>query len=311
MAKELVKSIPQEITLAEMYALSKSNGTSSNLHNIRMRRSITTKFLEWLGKPIDETTHQDIILWRGEQEARNLKPATIYQRLSVLSSLFDFAIANGFAIYNPIAGLGSEWRKSIRPKPYSSEKVKSLSSQEVNRFLEAIDRDTEAGSRLYAQVMLMLMCGLRASEVCSITSENCNLDDDPPSIRTLCKGGIWVSFNLTSESAETIKDYLEVSGRDPKSQEPLFKNGSGPVTPHHLWREVKRVGKRAGIEGIYPHRFRHSFAQLYHESGASQPEVQGALGHRSAATTRIYLNNLAPRSAKAGRAIENVLRGKL
>ena len=55
------------------------------------------------------------------------------------------------------------------------------------------------------------------------------------------------------------------------------------------------------------HTFRHTFAQLYHESGASQPEVQGALGHKSGATTRIYLDHLAPRSAKAGRAVQKAI----
>lgn len=55
------------------------------------------------------------------------------------------------------------------------------------------------------------------------------------------------------------------------------------------------------------HTFRHTFAQLYHESGASEPEVQGALGHKSGATTRVYLEKLAPRSAKAGRAVQKAI----
>ena len=57
------------------------------------------------------------------------------------------------------------------------------------------------------------------------------------------------------------------------------------------------------------HTFRHTFAQLYHETGASQPEVQGALGHKSAATTRVYLDKLAPRSAKAGTAAQKAIEG--
>jgi len=81
-----------------------------------------------------------------------------------------------------------------------------------------------------------------------------------------------------------------------------------PLDPFYLWSQVKRIAQKVGLD-MNVHTFRHTFAQLYHESGASQPEVQGALGHKSGATTRLYLDRLAPRSARAGRAVQKVLEG--
>ena len=79
-----------------------------------------------------------------------------------------------------------------------------------------------------------------------------------------------------------------------------------PLDPYYLWKQVKRIAQKVSLD-MNVHTFRHTFAQIYHESGASQPEVQGALGHKSAATTRVYLDHLAPRSAKAGKAVQKAI----
>lgn len=312
---ELVRFKPQHPDIATLYALSKSNGTMTNQRNIKARRSVAAKFLRWLGKPIGEVNHQDVMLWRAEQEAKGLSHATIYQRLSIVSTLFEFAIANGLASHNPVAGLGSEWRKTTRPRPYSSEKVKALSPQEVQTFLAAIDRSTVQGARLYAMVLTMLHTGMRASEVCNILWKNTNLNNGVPTVRTRVKGGDFVTFELIEEVADSIRAYLRIAKRRPRRPHALFapvvkrrRNGQlyPPMRSYYLWTQVKAVAKRVGIE-MTTHTFRHTFAQLFHNAGASQPEVQGALGHKNAATTRVYLGKLAPRSRKAGLAVQKVL----
>ena len=50
----------------------------------------------------------------------------------------------------------------------------------------------------------------------------------------------------------------------------------------HQWRQTR---KRAGVEGIRYHDFRHAFASLLISAGCSVKAVSAALGHSSAATT--------------------------
>jgi len=163
--------------------------------------------------------------------------------------------------------------------------------------------------------MVMLHTGMRASEVCNILWKNTSLDDR--AVRTKVKGGHFVTFELTEEARDAIRDYLKTARRSPRGDHAFFapvtkrKKGGrtyGPLEPYYLWVQVKRIARKVGIE-MTVHSFRHTFAQIYHESGASQPEVQGALGHRNGATTRLYLDRLAPRSARAGRAIQEMLKG--
>ena len=300
--------------LPTMYALSKVNpNTATAKRNAGARRSVVYRFLEFVGKPIEEITPEDVEAYKSDLEARGYLASTIYQRISIISQFFQYATRKGLIPYSPVPG--GAWRNGFRPKPYSSEKVKALSPQEVKKFLDAIDRGTVQGARLYAMCLVMLHTGMRSSEVCNILWKNANLDGEPATVRTRVKGGEFVTFELTGEATEAIGDYLRIAQRRPKKPHALFcpiiKRRKGkklyqPLDPFYLWKQVKRIAKKVGLD-MTVHSFRHTFAQLYHQTGASQPEVQGALGHKSGATTRIYLDKLAPRSAKAGKAVQKAL----
>jgi len=276
--------------------------------NAKVRRSVVRRFLEFAGKPIDEITPEDVEAYKSHLEATGYAASTIYQRISIISQFFEYAISKALIRYNPVPK--GRWRNSFRPKPYSSEKVKALTPQDVKKFLEGIDRETGA------------------SEVCGILWKNTNLDGDPPTVRTRVKGGEYVTFELTEQATEAIREYLGTAKRRPRGPHALFapvtKRRKGkshrdprrrgrlyqPLDPYYLWKQVKRIAGKVGLD-MNVHTFRHTFAQLYHDTGASQPEVQGALGHKSAATTRIYLDKLAPRSAKAGKAVQRAIEGAL
>jgi len=291
MARELIEWEPQEMDITTAYALSKVNpNVATAKRNAKVRRSVVRAFLEFVGKPVEDVTPGDVEAYKSHLEATGYAASTIYQRISIISQFFEYAVEKGIIRYNPVPK--GRWRSSFKPKPYSSEKAKALSPQEVKRFLGAIDRETPQGARLYGMSLVMLHTGMRASEVCGI-----------------------VTFELTGQAAEAIREYLRISRRRPRGPHALFapvtKRRKGrklyqPLDPYYLWKQVKRIAGKVALD-MNVHTFRHTFAQLYHETGASQPEVQGALGHRSAATTRVYLDKLAPRSAKAGRAVQKAI----
>lgn len=302
--------------LASLYALAKTNPASRTVEKMaKTRRMVARRFLTWAGKRVEDITPQDVEAFRSEMEVQGYAKSTQYQRVSLLSQFFEYAVAQGLIDFNPVPK--GEWRKAFRPKPYGGETVKALSAEEVKAFFEAIDRETVGGARLFAMCRLMLETGMRAAEVGDIRWKNTRLANGIPTIRTKVKGGDWETFEITDEARADILHYLALSGRKPRGDQALFasipkrkKGGKRhqPLSPIYLWYQVKRIAGKVGLE-MSPHTFRHTFAQLYHESGASQPEVQGALGHKSGDATRIYLDHLAPRSRKAGKAIQQMLKG--
>lgn len=53
---------------------------------------------------------------------------------------------------------------------------------------------------------------------------------------------------------------------------------------------IRRIGKRAGVENVHPHRFRRTGATMALRTGMPITTVSKLLGHSSIETTQIYLD---------------------
>ena len=60
------------------------------------------------------------------------------------------------------------------------------------------------------------------------------------------------------------------------------------VGAHTLCVLLDRIGCRAGVVSVHPHRFRHTFATWAIESGAREIDVQMLLGHSDLTMTQRY-----------------------
>jgi integrase len=62
---------------------------------------------------------------------------------------------------------------------------------------------------------------------------------------------------------------------------------------------MKRYAQAAGIDDFHLHQTRHTFARILAEDSGSITETQdAALGHRSAATTRVYVQRISVKRDK-------------
>lgn len=315
--QELVKYRGQqeEMDLATAYALAKTNPSSRTVEKAAQTRRVQVrKFLEWVGKDVEDVTREDIEGYRAEMEAAGYAKATQYQRISLLSQFFEYAISQGIITHNPVRAIS---RNGFRPRPYSSEQTRGLAPEEVRAFFGAIDRETVTGARLFAMCRLMLECGLRAAEVCDISWRNTRLSEDEPTVRTKVKGGDWSTFPLSDQAVLDIRHYLTLAGRKPKAKDSLFtstgrkrrgKKNRG-LTPNLLWYQFKGVAEKAGVE-MSPHTLRHTHAQQAEVAGIPVREIQASLGHRSVETTLTYLDKLAPRSRRVGKAVQRAIWGE-
>jgi integrase len=68
---------------------------------------------------------------------------------------------------------------------------------------------------------------------------------------------------------------------------------SGQLTGHAFAKRLKLYARWAGLGDVHLHQTRHTFARWVSESTGSIIETQDALGHRHAATTRVYVQRVA------------------
>ncbi len=200
--------------------------------------------------------------------------------LSGLKSFFNFLLL-GDAIESSPAEL-------VEAPKFGRQLPDTLTTDDIDRILAAIDRTTVKGRRDSAMLELLYSCGLRVSELTSLRL--CDLFFGEGYIRVTGKGDKQRLVPVSNTARDKIQIYLEERGGSRSGEDAVFLNNRGTnLTRVMVFTVIRQAAMRAGIKKhISPHTFRHSFATHLLAGGASIRQVQEMLGHESITTTEIY-----------------------
>ncbi|WP_422003921.1 site-specific tyrosine recombinase XerD [Roseivirga pacifica] len=168
----------------------------------------------------------------------------------------------------------------------------TLSIEEIDRILGAIDHSTPEGMRNRAMLETLYSSGLRVSELIGL--KKANVLWEVGFLRVLGKGSKERLVPIGREAMKFIRMYEEEVRvhLDIKLGHEgfLFLNRRGAqLSRQMVFIVIKDLVAKAGIQKkISPHTFRHSFATHLIEGGADLRAVQEMLGHESITTTEIY-----------------------
>ena len=169
---------------------------------------------------------------------------------------------------------------------------KVLSPDMVDRLLAAPAREDRYPLRDRALLCLLYATGCRASEVCTITLRDIQLDEGY--CRCVGKGNKERMVSLNPVARAAVEAYLQHErskmARESEQGSPLLvSRGGGSLSRITVWKLVKRYAGRIGASRtISPHTLRHSFATHMLAGGAEIRALQELLGHASIRTTQIY-----------------------
>jgi integrase/recombinase XerC len=226
---------------------------------------------------------------------KNFSGTTLRRKLSTLSSFFRFLCREG-TLKNNVA-------KTV-PAPRVQNKLPSyFSIDEMFRLLQLPQGEGFLPARDRAMLELFYSCGLRISELVSLTLEDINLDSRM--VKVLGKGGKERLLPLGRHCVEALKTYLNIrmdkirkinSGTDQ-----LFLNHrGGGITVRGMRKVVEKYIKLGNFPGgVSPHSIRHSFATHLLEGGADLRSIQELLGHSSLSTTQKYTHLTLDRLSEA------------
>lgn len=168
----------------------------------------------------------------------------------------------------------------------------TLSLEEIDQIIGAIDLSTNEGQRNKAMLETLYSCGLRVSELIGLKITN--LFFDMGFVKVVGKGNkerfVPIGKKAIKEIELYVQHYRNHQNIKPGNEDFLFLNRRGAgLTRVMIFTIIKRLCEAAGIKKtISPHTFRHSFATHLLEGGADLRAIQEMLGHESITTTEIY-----------------------
>ena len=268
------------------------------------------RFINSLSEPGANQTHEE----------KGLSPKSVKNHLSLISSVFSYAIKMGMLQYNPCRAV------TLPPLETGKERV-CYTMEEAQAFLDAL---TEAPLRWQVFFSLALFGGFRREELCGFEFGDFDFEQHTVSVRRASlytpQDGIITAPTKTAKSRRTLKlpawifDLVKHLQTDQIRQRLALGD---------QWRECGRLftkqdGSPIGLQQPYQwlqkfcadhdlpfygiHQFRHLNASLLIYNNEDIKTVSAALGHSQTSTTlNIYAHTFETAQARANEAIAEKL----
>lgn len=229
----------------------------------------------------EETLQQFIYHIAGE-----LNPRSRARIISGLKSFFNYLVFEDYRKDMPMELI--EVPKMGRKLP------DTLSVNEIDRLIDAIDLSKNDGERNKAMLETLYGCGLRVSELTTLRLSDLYFDEG--FIRITGKGSKQRFVPIGNTTQKFIANYVKgirVHLDIQKGHEDIVflgRRGKG-LTRAMVFTIIKRLAEKITLQkNISPHTFRHSFATHLLENGADLRSIQLMMGHESITTTEVYMH---------------------
>ena len=249
--------------------------------SIRTYRQAIANALTKIGKHVRNITSDDIRLLLASMRLNKKSAAYMNLVRRSLNSFFGWITKEELILKNPMLRIASiRETKKVR-QPFTEEELERL-------------RQSAGSTRNKCIVEFLYSTGCRVSEMCGINRDDVNFTDSQ--VLVLGKGKKYRMVYFSARCKVLLQEYL---GQRQDSESALFVSDYegyrskkeapvGRLSMRGVEDMIRKIGKRAGIKDVHPHRFRRTAATLALKRGMRITDVQRMLGHSDIKTTTIY-----------------------
>lgn len=258
----------------------------------------------WDNPDLIDVSRQQVLTYLADVKKSGRSPETVRTYLKNIHLFYDW-VTEEFQIERPDL--------NIKPPSQKTESdVLPLSENDVRALIKAangksayVQPGNRAGFRMArhdakrdtALIYLLLDTGLRVSEAARLTIRDVDLKTGEIRIHPFETGKkskprtVFIKPSTSSKIWSYLNERKRRQGAQPCDHDPLFLTKNRlPMDRNAIQKLVASLGERAGVPGVHPHRFRHTFAVEYLRNGGDAFTLQRILGHSSLRMVNYYLS---------------------
>lgn len=235
-------------------------------------QSDLTQFFDFIQKPVDQITKEDISKFLSYLKEEKIQTSTSNRKLSALKSFYKFLVREDIVVNNPTI--------VIECAKIEHKVIEVLDNGDIDVILSKI---TNQRDRLIIEILYGT--GIRREELARIRLQDINFNKGI--IKIFGKGSKERIVPIHPNALNLIKDYI--NSHDSEWLFPSKKYKDRHISIRRINEIVASYSETTGFK-LNPHKFRHSFATALFENGADIKVIQNLLGHESINTTNIYAN---------------------
>lgn len=250
------------------------------------------QFIKWLNtNGIVKPNKDDIKAYKLYLKNSNYTNGTKNQYIRAVKHLFKWLNSEG--LYPNIAD-NIKGFKVIN----DNTKKDAFTEQDIKKIINDIDTSSIVGKRDKAIILLMLVGGLRITEVYNMDIQDIEIKNNEYIINIMGKGHTEKDnyIKIIKPIYDVLKDYLDTRPNK-KGIDPLFTSTSNRALNQRITKEtlsqiIKNRFRYSGYDSkkLTAHSIRHTTATLLLKSGADIYKTQHHLRHQDPKTTEIYIN---------------------
>lgn len=270
---EREKNPPSNKKLLKLFETAK-NVEGCSPKSMKYYLYVLTSFFKQTKTQIKDITTDDIRNYLDNYSAKSKASKVSMDNIRrVLSSFFSWLEEEDYIRKNPVKRIHKIKALKIIKQAYSDENIENL-------------KDCCTSLRNKVIIELLSSTGMRVGELTSLNKDS--IDFENKECVVLGKGGKQRKVYFDSKTKIHLKNYL--SSRLDKN-DALFVSLFAPFNRLQISGVeimLRKLGKKANIVKVHPHRFRRTLATKAIDKGMPVEQVQILLGHTKIDTTMHY-----------------------
>jgi site-specific recombinase XerD len=255
--------------------LKAKNLAPSTIKSYRTVMANLTAYLLAQGMPttVSAVTREHLESFLGDMLDRGLSAATAGKHYRSMQQFWKWLEEEGEITRSPMA--------RMKPPKVPEQPVPIFTEAELKRLLDSCKGTDFEARRDNAIIRVFFDTGCRLGEVSALKVDDIDWEQDV--LYVMGKGRRGRAAPFGAKTGEALRRYLRARVRHAKAADTdrLWLGRYGALTDSGIDQMLDRRGKQAGVEGVHPHRFRHTFAHNWLAAGGQEQDLMRLAGWRT------------------------------